>query len=365
MSLFDLVKENEELIHSFQIEKEIEKKEYQILSALNTLDNTNEIGEYYSLSLDEGNVSLGEKLFRIYGILQSLFVSIDSLYILAYAYTNSKSYININQNPALRELKYLRNDVVGHPTNRVYENDELGYCILMKENILDESNFSYSIFIDGNETKHAVNLNDCLTNFYIESNSVLKRLHDYLNSSSDLLDMREIADRLYDSFYNNSNYKEVLSEIKSIFIKNNIKSTTEHRALWRFEVMDALDNFKASNSNEEELQKFALAFEINKICEIINPLVKGLTIKYKLPKYVSSFFRFLHQNTRLDSLINYLYDMTHPLFVSSVNKIMVLSKAASAFYVYDYMKLLLSLAENKQGNLVYAFGILTKKYNKK
>jgi hypothetical protein len=50
----------------------------------------------------------------------SLSVAIDSLYEISYSLFDNKHYVNINQNKTLHEIKYVRNDVVGHPGNRVY-----------------------------------------------------------------------------------------------------------------------------------------------------------------------------------------------------------------------------------------------------
>src|SRR5690606_7520604 len=60
-------------------------------------------------------------LLDVFGLMQSLFVGIDALYQLSFSVTKYKYHININQNKNLRMLKYLRNDVVGHPTNRNYD----------------------------------------------------------------------------------------------------------------------------------------------------------------------------------------------------------------------------------------------------
>lgn len=76
----------------------------------------------------------GEVILRLYGLLQALFVCIDSLYTLTFKITGTKNFININDNKALRELKYIRNDVVGHPTNRIVD-DKTEYAILNPDDI--------------------------------------------------------------------------------------------------------------------------------------------------------------------------------------------------------------------------------------
>src|SRR5690606_13891944 len=70
--------------------------------------------------LREG-ISRADILLDVFGLLQGLFVGIDAMYQLSFTTTKYKYHININMNKNLKELKYLRNDVVGHPTNRNYE----------------------------------------------------------------------------------------------------------------------------------------------------------------------------------------------------------------------------------------------------
>ena len=124
-----LVLENEKLIENFDINYYLDNKNYPVASALSALETTNEIQKSYFKD-SVSNFDLSDNVLRLYALLQGLFVSIDSLYALTYSLTKSKNFININVNEHLRELKYIRNDVVGHPANRVLDSDALAYCIL-------------------------------------------------------------------------------------------------------------------------------------------------------------------------------------------------------------------------------------------
>ena len=96
-----IIKLNEEKIEKFDINYYIENKNFQMASALSALNVTNEIQKSYIK--EENNLSIGDNALRLYALLQGLFVSIDSLYAIAYALTKSKRFININNNPDLRK----------------------------------------------------------------------------------------------------------------------------------------------------------------------------------------------------------------------------------------------------------------------
>ena len=90
---------------------------YQIKSSIHVLNNTkNIISQYQNIDFS---------MINLYGLFQYLFISIDALYDLAYAITNNKWAININNNPKLRDIKYIRNDCIGQPTYRQYGNNKV------------------------------------------------------------------------------------------------------------------------------------------------------------------------------------------------------------------------------------------------
>lgn len=364
MELLEYVKENEKLILSFDDYISKNKTNYQVISALNALDITNEAQEQFVSTMKTSHTD-GQRILRLYGLLQGLFVSIDSLYALTYCLTKSKNHININQNESLRELKYIRNDVVGHPSNRVYEDSVLGYCILKKENIFD-STFSYTIHINGNVKEKEVDLNNLLINYYIEANKVLKTIKDIENSDLSKTNTVILGTELFDSFYYDLDYSSVLKRIRDAFTDRKLINKSENRILWRIDLLDKLDKFKVESEFEIELRKAAIAFQIEKICELLNG---GITLpakpKRKLPKYLSSLFRFFHQHPELEYAISYMYDATHPLFLASINRVKSTAIKYSSFYVVDYMDLLLKLFKTNEFDLVYTLAILAKKFQKK
>lgn len=362
MELMEYVKENEKLILSFYEYTKDQITNYKLMSAISALDITNEAQEHFVASMLEKH-NPGQKVLRLYGLLQGLFVSIDSLYALSYNLTKNKRHININQNEAIRELKYIRNDVVGHPSNRVYEDSILGYCILKKEDIGDEK-FTYSVHINGSTDNKTVDLKNLLTNYYIESNQVLSTILSVLGNTEIKSKIENYGLDLLDRYLNNEDYMAVIGKIKTEYLKNNILEKTSNRIMWRIDLVEKINAFTTADKNKLELKDYALAYEIEKICELTDSNeIKVISPKKKLPKYLSSLFRFFHQNPEYSYVVTYIYDATHPIFLSAVNKVKKAAITKSAFYVIDYMDFLLDLYKEKKFELIYAFGILIKKYN--
>jgi hypothetical protein len=94
----------------------------------------------------EKQTEKGAILLDVFGVLQGLFVAIDALYDLAIGLTQYKYHVNVNSNSTLHELKYIRNDIVGHPTHRTYPNGGMGFSILSTEH-LSKERFAYHTYL--------------------------------------------------------------------------------------------------------------------------------------------------------------------------------------------------------------------------
>ena len=73
----ELILDNEKIIEKFELDYYFNSKDYSVSSALSALETTNEIQKRYFVK-EESN-DIGENLLNLYALLQSLFVSIDSL----------------------------------------------------------------------------------------------------------------------------------------------------------------------------------------------------------------------------------------------------------------------------------------------
>jgi len=200
-----LIEKNDELIEKLSRLKECD---IRARASLNALDVNNTQQHYFYMSL-ENDFSDGEIILRYYGLLQGLFVCIDSLYALSYSFTKSKSFININQNKKLRQLKYIRNDIVGHPANRVYSERELAYCMLNKKE-LDKRTLSYTInFINKKVTNKKVDLVDMLFDYYVEANNILITFLNINKERISISLIRKIPRNIFKKFYKGASYTKV------------------------------------------------------------------------------------------------------------------------------------------------------------
>ena len=121
----DMTTVNYELIrrirlHIDRIEKQAllrlnQEKWLQLMSALDVLEDTSYAVEYY-LESDYPDDIKGKYLFT-YGVLQSLFVQQDAVNSIHYALFDTQVDFHKDY-PAAYQVREMRNEVVGHPTNR-------------------------------------------------------------------------------------------------------------------------------------------------------------------------------------------------------------------------------------------------------
>ena len=146
-------------------------------SSLETLKNVNMIIDSYLAGETNEKPKM---LLNIFGMLQALFVGVDALYGLSYGVTNKKWSVNVNNNPELREIKYVRNDVVGHPTKRLYNDNKIGYCDLdLDKTTYYELVYKIAIPSDNSEdiTNHTVDLMKTIDSYMLESSKVLDEIY--------------------------------------------------------------------------------------------------------------------------------------------------------------------------------------------
>ena len=131
--MINYINDNNDKIAKFDFDYYFLRKNYQMASAIKALSVTNDIQEAYFKK--EENLDKKDLILRLYALLQALFVSIDSLYALANAIAGGKSIINLNNNQYMRNLKYIRNEVVGHPSSKLFEYSKPAYCILDTDSV--------------------------------------------------------------------------------------------------------------------------------------------------------------------------------------------------------------------------------------
>ncbi len=297
-----------------------------VRSAVCTLDNMNQMHNFYVESLSNTH-DIGERILRLYALLQGLFVCIDSLYALAFDMCGSKSFININQNKTLKELKYIRNDVVGHPVNRVYDNNQVAYCLLDPACVY-ETSIEYEIYTNNKKSTKKVDLLECLNSYFIESNELLKYLFEFYKYNVKDNSIVMITKKFYDEF-DVSNYDEsILRDHYEKFYKT--KSENLSRYIWR---LNLLSKYKKNSLTgfKKDLVNYSLCLQTKKLLEIAY-LIEGqkieVDVKYRFPKYLMLLKEFLLKNRDYINDLNILIDATHPYFESTLNNMK--SKAMSS-----------------------------------
>lgn len=360
--MLEKIKLNKEKINKFDLNHYLDIKDYQMAAAIAALDTTNNIQLSYFNNND--NLNQNDHILRLYALLQGLFVSIDSLYALAYALTNSKSFININNNPDLRNLKYIRNDVVGHPSNRVIGEDVLAYCILDNDSITSHG-FSYYIYSNEEIKKENINIDDILNSYYNESNALLDELYRIEINNQNNTSLEEAINKVIDAFNHNNDYEQALLSFIRLYkdiYPNSDKS--QHRVLWRFDLIEQLHSCRVNNGDEADVINYCIGIEIGKIYQLIT------NVKYKVdfikatPKYISAFYRFLNKNRSLVENLAYLNGTENPLFYSALKKLKREASKKKSADAAQYLEMIMNAYEAQNFDLAYAITLPIKEYKK-
>lgn len=354
---------NKKRIAKFDIDYYLKKKNYQMASALKALDVTNDI--QISFFKEEENLEKEDYVLRLYALLQGLFVSIDSLYAIAYALTNSKSFININSNPVLRKLKYIRNDVVGHPANRVLDNESLAYCIL-DENSISKTEFSYKIYTADSVINKNIDIIELLSAYYDESNNLLQELYKLAIDSKNNTILEELIFEALNNYLNDKEYKNILDSFVLEYSKIYPDSKkSQHRILWRCELIDRLYEIDRYDLEFDLAIDYCIGLELVKIYELIfNKKFKSANTK-KTPKYISSIYRMLKKNKELEKYLEYMKDSDHPLFYKCLDALASFADTKGIVYAKKYLDYIKKAYNAKDYDMVYALVLPIRNYNNK
>ena len=360
--ILKLEKTNEEIIEKFNYDKYYKLKDYKMASSLNAINISNEIIKAYlkkEEGLDDADVAL-----RVYALLQALFVSVDSLYQIALSLTSSKSFININSNKNLRELKYIRNDVVGHPSNRVVCHDN-AYCILDYSNITKEK-LCYTIYQDdGKKETKTVYIDDLIVSYYIESNNFLKEL---LNVNSIKQDKKELIDKytsVIKRFYNYLDYKQALDEFIDLYMTYYPSANkSQHRVLWRYELICHLLRYNTKSKEEKDIILHAVRLELEKIYELVAGIPFSIEISRRLPRSISAFYHTLNRHPELHIYLDNLSNTADPLFFEAISKIYKVCQMEGNSSVV-YLNMVIKAYKDLNSDLIYSLALPIISYKRK
>lgn len=363
MVLDELVKKNEDLIERFNVKAYLEAKNFAVVGAIAALEITNEVQKNFVKNIDIPQTE-DEMLMHLYGMLQALFVSVDGLYALAYELSGSKKFININQNADMRELKHIRNDVVGHPANRNIRTQGNAYCILQKEK-LSTKEFTYFICSDRKIEERKVDLVSLIKSYYIEANALLKVLFNISNSGIANERLFELMEKVLRAFPNNDYLSKLDSLYNDYLLKYPDATKKQDRFVWRYELIKKIINYDFNSNDEliEELKNDIIYMELEKTYTLLagKPFFDKYIHSYGT--LVKSMYRFLRKNNDLYSIKDYLCDMSHPLFYDTFLKFK--SKARLNPTVSIYLSCVNTLIEKNDSDLVYAYMLPVKNFKKK
>lgn len=104
-------------------DKLLENKPFylQLCSCMDTVSDNQQAIDAYVAKIDETTDNIGEVYLQVYGLLQSIFVQQDASIDMAKS-LNITDYIR--NYPALFDIREIRNQIAGHPTNYMRKNKQ-------------------------------------------------------------------------------------------------------------------------------------------------------------------------------------------------------------------------------------------------
>jgi len=325
---FDIVtakKEYEEVLGS--LSKKYRKIEY--VASVSTLDLNKDIIGFFYDTIDK-EYSEEEACLRLYGLLQALFVSIDAIYSLSISLTNSKNFININDNKTLRELKYIRNDVVGHPTNRIVARDVV-YCILDPKDITNYS-FKYHIFNMDEEEIREVSFLRMLNDYYVESTKLLTILLNFQEVHKTKLFSDDLH-YLITSYQGGNNINTLFRQFRTDYRK---VYSVDSRAYKRINLL-----MKVNKLPHTKLNNFTYLFHLKYLYELVCSVEKVSPEPIKLEPYpleIKQVQRLAKAHLEYKAVLEHLQNHNNPGFRENLNRVINISKKYGLSYARMYFE---------------------------
>ena len=299
---------------------------YRAASSFSMLEHVDLMIDRY---LKEPQDQKGAILLDVFGMLQGLFVAIDALYD-----------INVNSNPILHELKYIRNDIVGHPTHRTYPNGGMGFSILSTEHLSKEK-FSYHTYIF-EKNKLNIDTKDVFVKPLLDAykSEREKILDDILIFLKHEKSKTNIPEELYTLFETLN--LEKLIEIEEKFKKEyDLKDDSNHRFMWRSALLKKIILWHEDDVVLNDLVSYMGKVQVAKLYEISLDMEerKGLELYPPIPRILSSFYKFVRANESYAlNLLKNLHDRNHPLFQSDLLALLSLNPTKEAYQLLSFLK---------------------------
>ncbi len=363
ITLEDLIKQNERKIERFDSKYYLNKKNYAMAAAISALETTNEIQKSYFKM--ENNLTSSDYILRLYALLQGLFVSIDALYAMAILLTKSKNFININNNKDLRQLKYIRNDVVGHPSNRKIHQEDIAFCILDNSSITLDS-FSYHIYTKDGVTKKDISIKEILLSYYKESNELLDELYKLASKNKNKTELEFAISKVLDDYFFDKDYLASFERFYKVYLEFYPSAKKEqHRILWRYDLIVKLQEIKSNNQEEMDIYHYCIGLELIKIYELIFQTKYKVDLLKSTPKYIGQFYRFLNKNKSLYPYLDYIKDSDHPMFLNAIEQLKIEAFKNKLPCIMHYLDMIIAAFKENNLDFVYALALPIKEYKRK
>lgn len=298
-------------------------------------------------------------LLDAFGLLQGLFVGVDALYDLAIGLTRYKYHVNVNLNKTLHELKYIRNDIVGHPTHRTYPEGGMGFSLLKD---INQAGLTYETYVfyknEVDIKERTISFKDLIKAFQTERQDILQSVLDYMKQVDYATDIPERIFVLFETLN-----RQLLTEIKHDFIKHyQLETNSNHRFIWRIQLLEVLLGWQEDDQDLNAVILYMSRLQASKMYEIALDLEKRKSrdLYVSLPKSINLFYRFIRKHEDIAyPLLENLHDYDHPLFQSDLKSLYDLNPSPLARKILDW------LSANKDEKKIYLIGSVLRNYRKR
>lgn len=263
-----------------------------------------------------------EILLDAYGLMQALFVGIDAIYQLSLVTTKFKYHVNINQNHVLRKLKYIRNDIVGHPTLRTYHDGSYGFSLLLDDKVTRDT-IAYQTYIIKDKEIHkeetTVYFDEMIESYQKEKKFFMKDLSQFIRKIPNKDKTTGLLVKLFNKVSNNNYDLLLISQIEQQFLnEQNLDIQTKNRFSTRIKALAKVFTIK---NNYPDVIKTACLYQILGLYKM-NTQLNNKKIKLPNITYPMFLIELKHEILKIQQYTTYvseLNDKDHPLFELHIN----------------------------------------------
>ena len=300
----------------------------------------------------------GTVLLDVFGFLQALFVGIDALYDLSIGLTSYKYHVNVNKNDTLRELKFIRNDIVGHPTHRTYNDGGTGFSVIVPGKVSKEA-LSYETYVYRKNTfdieRRNITFRTLHAHYSKEKTQIIRDLVRYMEKSHAATGLSDLLFRLFETL-NLELLERTREEFMDVF---GLEKGSKNRFLWRLSLLEKAIGWQEMDPLRREFVMYAAKMQASKLYDILSDLedVRRESLYVPLPDLLSGFYRAMRKNEdKAYPLLKYVHERSHPYFRHDVKTLRSVLTSTDATALLDWI---LELEDNEK---VFLIGSMLRNY---